>query len=822
MRIVPLAISGLVTLALVVALHVNIKTNPPIGKILSPSHGFWRNAEPDAADFSLEQVHTFLKNQVEVVLDDRLVPHIFAQTDADAYFVQGYLHARFRLWQMDFQTYAAAGRLCEILGEKSGNNSILELHDRKFRRMGMLYAAEKAVAYMNKQPEVKEAMEAYAAGVNHYISTLTPATYPLEYKVLNYAPEPWSPLKSALFLKYMSYDLSRDLDDFQATNLRNHLGDALYNLAFPIVSDSLDPIAPKGTKFTTSLQAPQAPNPYDSTLATPVLPATDAVFTREEDIRHPDVGSNNWVVGGSRTQSGRPILCNDPHLGLNLPSLWYEVQLHLPTYNTYGVSFPGAPGVVIGYNDSIAWGVTNARRDVMDFYEVVFKDSTMNEYLYNGQWVKTTWRTETIKVKGKADFVDKFALTEWGPVMYDANYSNESKNNKAYAVRWSAHDESAEVKTFMLLNRAKNYADYRAAIEYFKCPGQNFVFASKTNEIAWWQQAVFPAKWRRQGDFVMPGWDSTFAWKANIPSLDNIHMINPERGFVSSANQMPADTTYPFYLGGIHDVYRGIIINRYLAQTGGATAESMQAMQTDNYNVFAEMARPLLLKMTDRSALSGASAEMLNIFENWNLKADAQEKGQTIFTEWWDALADTIWLDDITRPDSLPVIYPQAHTLLEALLRDTAFGFVDNRLTPQKETLTQLVTAALHTAAARLKNEASLNWADFKATGVRHFLHSSLPMLSRQNLLMGGGRFIINATTGNHGPSWRMVVHMTDEVEAYGIYPGGQNGNPGSKYYDQFVNDWAAGRYNRIKKYTQLADAAADKGWRMVFKSGKG
>nr|MCU0376250.1 penicillin acylase family protein [Chitinophagaceae bacterium] len=374
MRIVPLAISGLVTLAIVVALHVNIKSNPPIGKILSPSHGFWRNAEPDKADFSLEEVHTFLKNQVEVVLDDRLVPHIFAQTDADAYFVQGYLHARFRLWQMDFQTYAAAGRLCEILGEKSGNNSILELHDRKFRRMGMLYAAEKAVAYMNKQPEVKEAMEAYAAGVNHYISTLTPATYPLEYKILNYAPEPWSPLKSALFLKYMSYDLSRDLDDFQATNLRNHLGDALYNLAFPIVADSLDPIAPKGTRFNTSLQAPQPPNLADSSLALPVLPATDAAFNRAEDIRHPDVGSNNWVVGGSRTQSGRPILCNDPHLGLNLPSLWYEVQLHLPDYNTYGVSFPGAPGVVIGYNDSIAWGVTNAMRDVMDFYEVVFKD----------------------------------------------------------------------------------------------------------------------------------------------------------------------------------------------------------------------------------------------------------------------------------------------------------------------------------------------------------------------------------------------------------------------------------------------------------------
>nr|MCU0376486.1 penicillin acylase family protein [Chitinophagaceae bacterium] len=463
----------------------------------------------------------------------------------------------------------------------------------------------------------------------------------------------------------------------------------------------------------------------------------------------------------------------------------------------------------------------NAGRDVKDFYEVQFKDASMQEYMYNGEWKKSTFREEKIVVRDQGEKIEKIAMTEWGPVMFDTSYKNMNEDGKYYAVRWTAHDASNELLTFYQLNRAKNHADYLAATEYFYCPGQNFVFASKTNEIAWWQQAVFPAKWRRQGDFVMPGWDTTFAWKANIPSLDNINMVNPERGFVSSANQMPADTTYPFYLGGIHDVYRGLIINRYLMQTGGATPEGMQAMQTDNYNVFAEMARPLLLKMTDRTALSGPAADMLTIFENWSLKADAQEKGQTIFTEWWNALADTIWLDDITRPDSLPVIYPQAHTLLEALLRDTAFAFVDNRLTPQKETLPQLVTAALQTAADRLK-DAPLDWATFKATGVRHFLHSSLPVLSRQNLLMGGGRFIINATTGNHGPSWRMVVHMTDEVEAYGIYPGGQNGNPGSKYYDQFVNDWAAGRYNRIKKYPELAAAAADKGWRMMFKSKKG
>jgi penicillin G amidase len=521
------------------------------------------------------------------------------------------------------------------------------------------------------------------------------------------------------------------------------------------------------------------------------------------------------VIGGSKTASGRPILCNDPHLGLNLPSLWYETQIHTPDYNCYGVSFPGAPGIIIGFNDSIAWGVTNAMRDVMDFYEVRFRDSTMNEYLFQGEWIKTEWRTETIKIRGRADFVDKIPMTVWGPVMFDRTYGNEMKNNKAYAVRWSAHDPGMEAKTFLLLNKAKNYDDYLEAIRHFECPGQNFVFASKTNDIAWWQQANFPAKWRRQGEYVMPGWDSAYAWQYSIPQQDNINMKNPERGFVSSANQLPADTLYPFFLGGIHDLYRGIIINRYLASMDSVTAADMKAMQTDNYNVFAEMARPLLLKHLLRDQVQGDAQKLLTSFENWNLRSDVDEEGPTIFAEWWQTLAKKIWLDNITRPDSFPIVYPQAATLLEALVRDTGFVFIDDINTTQVETLSELVTSSFLEVTPKL-GTMQKGWAGYKATGVRHLINSLTPF-SRLNLPIGGGTHIINAATGNWGPSWRVVVHMTDETEAYGIYPGGQNGNPGSKYYDQFIDQWAKGEYNKLWIMRPVEEDFKKAKWKMSF-----
>ena len=270
------------------------------------------------------------------------------------------------------------------------------------------------------------------------------------------------------------------------------------------------------------------------------------------------------------------------------------MQLHTPNFNAYGASFPGAPCIIIGFNDSCACGFTNGMRDVRDYYEIKFKDDSKQEYWFNNEWKRAELHIDTFKVTGQQDFYDTVAYTIFGPVMYDKSYTGKrATNDKYYAVRWKAHDPSNEMMIFYKLNRAKNLDDYKAALPYLSCPGQNCVFADKRGDIAIWQQAEFPAKWKRQGDFVMPGTDSSYMWQGYIPMEENPHLINPERGFVSSANQLPADTAYPYYIGGHHDLYRGYLINRYLRNMNGITPADMQRLQTENYNVLAEFALPI-------------------------------------------------------------------------------------------------------------------------------------------------------------------------------------------------------------------------------------
>ena len=569
MRLLPFLASAIVTVSLVTVLNIQLpigaSKSPKLGYFLSPQHGFWKNAEKINTNFDAHILAEDLKGKVDVYMDDRLVPHIYAENDEDAYFVQGYLHAKFRLWQMDFQTRVASGRLSEIAG--ADKLSI----DKFFRRLGMVYGAEQTERMINEtNPVMKATVDAYTAGVNAYLKQLSPEDMPFEYKLMNYEPEAWTPKKTYLFLMFMSYDLTgRSASaDLQLTNTRDYLGYDLFDKLYTNQQDSLDPIIPMGTEFATASIHPVAPTNADFAYLhkkDSTVMATNASDAPEAPDKNN--GSNNWAVAGSKTKSGRPILASDPHLGLNLPSLWYEVQITTPTHSTYGASFPGSPAVIIGFNDSLAWGVTNAGRDVLDYYELKFKDSTNNEYWYNGAWKATTKRTEIIKVKDSADVIEEIAMTHWGPAMYDAHYQNPQSKGRNLAVKWTAHEASTGVETFYKLNRAKNTEDYLNAISLWKCPGQNFVMATKTGDIAIKQQGSFVARWDRQGDFIMPGDDSNYAWQGLIPNEENPFIKNPERGFVSSANQKSVDASYPYYLGTASSfpLYRGISVNQAIS-----------------------------------------------------------------------------------------------------------------------------------------------------------------------------------------------------------------------------------------------------------------
>ncbi|HMD00483.1 MAG TPA: penicillin acylase family protein [Ferruginibacter sp.] len=816
MRVIPFLICSVVSIALVVALNmrwtIGGKKSPVFGSFLSPQQGFWQNAEATNTDYNADLKFPQLKGKVNVYFDDRLVPHVFAEQENDAYFVQGYLHARFRLWQMEFQTHVAAGRLSEVLG---GDQRYMNV-DRMMRRLGMVYAAEASLKEMEKDTVIKAACDAYTSGVNAYIGSLTQATKPLEYKILDYSPEKWTNLKTALFLKYMSLDLAGGEWDFEMTNTRSYFNADDFAKLFPDVQDSLDPIIPKGTPFLPQKVFPKAPASADS-LYLNVQP----IQINEAFKPDPGNGSNNWVVSGKKTKSGAPILCNDPHLGLNLPSLWYEIQISTPAFNAYGASFPGSPGVIIGFNDSCAFGFTNGGRDVRDYYEVQFKDDTRKQYMYNGEWHTTQFRIDTIRVKDKDDFIDSVAYVQLGdnlcPVMFDRSYSGgRNISKKSYAVRWKAHDPSNELKIFNLLDHAKNYADYEDAVTHLHTPGQNCAFACKNGDIAIRTQGEYPAKWKGQGDFVMPGTDSAYLWQGYIPQDEVPFQYNPERGFVSSANQKSVDESYPYYLGRNYPIYRGLMINKRLNAMNDITIDSMEALQTDNYNILGRMLMPLIMKNLKEDGLNADEKNFATILKDWNFRNDVGSKGATVFEVFWKNFSDTVYSDEYAKVPR-PAIMPFESTLAEALLKDSSYKFVDDITTPQKETLADEVTAAFKKTAKELGKlpPDRQNWEKYKGTMIRHLLR--IPELSRLNLNIGGGIHNINAAKDVHGPSWRMVVELTPETNAYGIYPGGQSGNPGSKYYDTFVSDWAGGKYYKLWVMKQSEEKDNRVKWKMSF-----
>lgn len=791
MRIIPFAISLIITIALVFVLNKKWGSVPAMGAFLSPQHGFWQNAESVDENFNADLQLKGLKGNAQVYFDDRLVPHVFTDNDEDAYFIQGYLHAKFRLFQMDLQTRAAAGRASEIAGAAAIN------YDKTKRRLGMVYAAEAALKEVEKDEPIKKMFDAYTNGVNAYIDDLTEGDLPIEYKLLGFKPDKWSNLRTALLLKMMAEMLSSGTeDDLEYTQARSVFSDKEMKILYPQVSDSLLPIVPKGTVFDPPGIVPVKPATADSLY----IGNDSAIVKSEWDRQDPNNGSNNWVVGGSKTQSGAPILCNDPHLELSLPSIWYEMQLTTPTSNTYGVSLPGSPFVIIGYNDNVAWGVTNAQRDVKDYYAIKFKDNSKKEYWFDGEWKPTQLRIEEIKVKDGTTVYDTVAYTIFGPVMYDASFRDDTTKQRNLAVRWVAHDPANEAATFYKLNRAKNYTDYEDAIKTFTCPGQNFVFASKAGDIAIWQQGKFPARWDRQGLYIMPGEDSSYMWQGFIPQNENPHAKNPERGFLESANQRPVDSTYPYFIPGSYITARGIAIEHMLSAMNSITPNDMMRLQNDYYNVTAESFKPLLVRYLDQGGLNNEEKKFYDIWVNWDLYAAPDSKGQTVYQVWSDSLLAAIWHDEmsLTKPE---LTWPSKQTTLELLLKDSASKYIDNITTPQVETIYDAVTQSFRNAVVVLQEKEAnglLEWSKFKPAGIFHISDKSKSLLlpfARTNLNVGGSGNIINAITDSHGPSWRMIVQLSANTEAYGVYPAGQSGNPGSQYYDDFVDAWVKGEY---------------------------
>ena len=774
-----LILSGLLCAAIAYALNNRIGQIPALGKFLAPQQGIWQNetSSHGAAEVAIPG----LQAPVEVFYDEALIPHVFAQNDLDLYRTQGYLTARHRLWQLEFQTHAAAGRVSELIGAAGLD------FDRTQRRKGMVFGAEQALETMKGSPEMEALLMAYRDGVNSYISSLDPADYPVEYKLLDYAPEPWTMKKTALLLMYMTDMLAGGESDLENTNFLKKYGKERFDLFYPDFYDIVDPIIPKERDWSDwEVEVPEVPEgdfPMEFTSSTMPKP-------------NPNNGSNNWAVGPDKSATGNAILANDPHLGLKLPSIWFAMQLATPKKNTFGVTLPGAAGIVIGFNNHISWGVTNAQRDVKDWYKIKFQDDSRNAYWHDNQWKATNKRIEAIDIRGAETYYDTVVYTHHGPVSYDHTFKGNGEQT-GYAMKWVGHLGGNNQQTLLELNAAKNYDDYQAALQHYVAPAQNFIFSSTEGDIALWIQGKFPNKWKGQGKFLLDGSRPEHDWQGFIPQAHNAHVKNPEQGFLSSANQHSVDSTYPYHVfDDGYEAYRNRVINDFFRAGDKFSVQDFKDLHNNNYNLRAAEMLPTLLEQIDRTGLSDKELAVLDEVSQWNYYNDYEKTAPTIWERWGIRLNYMIW-DELSE-DSLSMDFPSSYQSIYLLKNHPNDPFMDIMETEEVETARDLYLKSFKKAMEDLETIESRNghyqWGPYKATYVGHLLQD-LPAFSRLNLPIGGNAGIVNATSRNHGPSWRMIVEMSSPPKALAIYPGGQSGNPGSKYYDNMVDTWAAGEY---------------------------
>jgi penicillin amidase len=775
----------LIFITMIILLSIPIGSLPVLGMLLNPYTGFTQNARYSQLASQQKINFTELKEDAEVQYDSSFIPHIFAKNDHDLYYLQGYVEASDRLWQMDMQARTGMGELSEVVGEKTLEN------DRLMRRIALRYTAEELVKQFEKDGSI-EMVNAFCDGVNSYIAQLDQKQLPLEYKLMNFSPRKHKPIYVAVLMKIMAMRLTAMEDDIQNTNFVNQFGKDFFDQMYPNFYESQSPIVPVGTKF--NFKNHNSKNDFDAK-------EISKIAYQNAPLKHLDknLGSNNWVVGPKKSKNGYPILCNDPHLKIHLPSVWYEMHLVSNDQNVYGVTMPGAPGIVIGFNNDVAWGVTNAGRDVRNWYHITFKDHQRNSIWVDQKEEKTIKKIEHIYVKNKGFVNDTVVYTSFGPIVYDASFAvNKDRSN--LALSWTNYINSNELLTFAKLNKAKNLQDYLEALKTFHCPGQNFIFACKSGDIAIKQQGLFPNTPIDKDKFVLNGNTSQNKLNSFIPMDQNPTSINPERGFLSSANQHPTDQTYPYYYSsGDFEAYRNRRINDLLGSKAAFNVEDMKKMQGDNFGLMASEFLPFLLSNISKENQTKYHNE-LNMLRQWDYFYHASSIAPVLFELWFKKLNEITW--DEFQDKKLQFEEPKAVVFLQLLKKNNDFKFWDIQKTAAIENNVDIINLSFVEAVKIYQKECFVDhkpmpWCDYKDTELPHL--SQIAALGRFHLKTGGNKHIVNATWKDWAPSWRMIVELKpNRTEAFVNYPGGQSGNPGSPFYDNFVDNWCQNGYRKV------------------------
>jgi penicillin amidase len=749
-----------------------------------------------ASDATRSALHG-LTGDVEVFFDAHGIPHVYAKTWTDAYRTLGYLHATDRLGEMDLFRRRASGTMAEIRGKDALEEDIL------MRRLGVRRGCE---AFWNSgdfPADLKTELLAYAEGVNQKIKELDDEHLPLVCKALGYRLAPWTPVDSIVFSKYMGWDQSGTEDDLWFGLVVEKLGAPAFEQLWPLERPYEIPTIAAQFDRKKVTRAP----------LTPVPGAGEAYAAALKSLHWQRwlgeagcFGSNNWAVDGTKTASGKPILCSDPHLGFRLPSIWYACHLCVAGKNIAGVTFPGGPGVVIGHTDHHAWGLTNMQTDAVDYYVETVDAKDPLRYRHRGEWKTMERITEQIPVRGAKPHELQIDSTVHGPVI--------SREGKTITMAWTGLGPTRDPVAIWKMGRANSVKEFLAALDNLEVPALNVCYADVEGNIVMHPCGRLPLRLAGQGRIPMEGASGENDWNGWVPRNELPLEINPARHFVASANNRATPLGYPHYLGWMWDPnYRIRRIHEMLAPAQGLTIEQMGAFQYDSLDKAAQRFVPRLLEALKKHPPEDPFARKVqDALASWDFVAVPESIGPVIWLRWFELYRDAVWNPHMAGKglekhggwgfNSGNRREPVIEILEYLTLEQPHSRWFDDPATPEREDADTLLARSFSKAVTSLKSQFGDDLERWRWKNINRLHIGSLlgePLLAREGMPVPGTDFTVNpgsniGTVGG-GASWRMVVDFGDLSKSVGIYPGGQSENPLSGRYADLMKIWGQGRY---------------------------
>jgi penicillin amidase len=775
-----------------------------------------------------------LSAAVEIIRDADAIPHIVAANKLDGLFGLGYAHAQDRLWQMEFQRRIGHGRLSEVLGPATLPQ------DRFLRTVGFGRAAR--AAWTSTPDWARPQVNAYVAGVNAFIATHHGAGLPPEFSLLRFEPDPWTAEDVLVWVKMMAWDLSGNY----SFELLRH--DLIAAVGAERMAELMPPYAVDGLSILTGSGGPggsggQGGSEKD-TVARSLQPSVSAAFFSSLSDGEPAVrdfllggarteglGSNNWVVDGTLTASGKPLLANDPHLGTRLPSTWYLAHISAGEFEVIGGTFPGIPAVALGRNRSIAWGATNVAADVQDLY-LEHLDAAGTHAEFRGEQEPITVIPETIVIKGAAPVTLNVRVTRHGPLVSDAINANNADSAatpkpqpiEPLAFRWTALDaDDGTLTAFLKLNEAHNWTEFTDALRGYVVPSQNFVYADVAGHIGYYAPGRIPRRASGDGSRPADGWSGNAEWTGWVPFDELPHLYDPPEHFIVTANHRPAPPTYAYNLGlEWTEPYRAQRITDLIVRSAGPgptskprfTPDDFARIQADTVSLHARALLPVLLRHTSRFEVTGDRA-VLDILRGWNFDATRDSAATAIFQAWFLQLTRALVNDELgPAAEAYAGKFSYVARFLARTLTSNDSPWCDNVTTPQRETCDDVVADALHRGVDDLQHRLGSDMSRWRWDAVHlamfpHALDSVAalrPILSR-SVGIGGDWSTVNVgvSSADHPyevhtiPGYREIIDLSPANDSRFLDAVGESGHPLSPHYDDFLEAWRAVTHKKMR-----------------------